>query len=425
MIPLDHLDLHLRADPSRVVIKPFEIPTTLGKNASMSRAERIVRSVLALSDADCAAELAEVDHDFHNRHWTTHSIFLQRFAEIKKSIPDMAQVSENHAKLIGAYFSHEYSYSAAAVMNPSIVPHPDQSGMRDGSVRFVMSIRTVGEGHISSIAFREGIAHPDGGFRLWPEPPFAIAATPQPESASNDTVTLQRHEFASLSGTVIFPTTPAQRNGVEDLRLVCFTDDDGAQTYLGTYTAYSGISIGCELLRTDRFTEFRMSPFRGDAAQHKGLALFPRRIDGQYAAIGRLDHESLHYLRSDDLLTWNCGERILTPIYPWELIQTGNCGSPIEADEGWILLIHGVGAMRQYSIGAVLLDRTNPSRILGRTHLPFLRPLDETREGYVPNIVYTCGALKVANRLFVPYGIADSSIRCVSMEIRDLIAAMR
>ena len=423
-IPLDHHELHLYADPSRVVLKPFAIPTMPLTNGSMSRAERIIRAVLALSDEECDAELAEVDRDFHNRHWTTHSIFLDRFVEIKRSVPDIGFVTENHAKLVGAYFSHEYAYAAAAIMNPSIVPHPDQTGMKHGAVRFVMSIRTVGEGHISSIAFREGVALPDGELQLWPEPPFAITAAPIEQDDSTGAVTLQRHAYTSLSGTVIFPTTPAQSNGVEDLRLVRFAEDDGTQTYLGTYTAYSGRDIGCELLQTDRFAEFRMTPLRGEAARHKGLALFPRRIGGQYAAIGRLDQESLYFLSSDDLLSWSAGEKILQPKYPWELVQLGNCGSPIEVEDGWILLTHGVGAMRQYSIGAALLDLNDPSKVIGRTRLPFLQPHDETREGYVPNVVYTCGAMKVGDRISIPYGVADSSVRCVSVKIADLVSAM-
>jgi predicted GH43/DUF377 family glycosyl hydrolase len=425
LIPIDHHDVDLFADPSRVVLKPFAIPTTPPKDGSMSRTERIVRAVLALSEAECAAELAGVDRDFHDRHWTTHAIFLKRFEDIRQRVGDVGTISETQAKLIGAYFSHEYSYAAAAIMNPSIVAHPDQTGMREGAVRFVMSLRTVGEGHISSIAFREGIAHPDGGFSLWPEPPFAIAAAPSAEDASTGAITLHRHESASLSGTVIFPATPAQANGVEDLRLVRFLGNEGKQTYLGTYTAYSGREIGCELMQTDNFVDFQMTPLRGEAATHKGLALFPRRIGGKYAAIGRLDQESLYFLCSDDLLTWNAGERILEPAYPWELIQLGNCGSPIEVDEGWLLLTHGVGAMRQYSIGAALLDLDDPSKVIGRTRLPLLRPLDETREGYVPNVVYTCGGLKVGSRLFIPYGVADSRVRCASVDIDDLVAVIK
>jgi predicted GH43/DUF377 family glycosyl hydrolase len=426
LIHLDHCDLNLAADASRVVLRPFQIPAQPRSTAqgNMSRAERVVKAVLALPAEDCEAELAEVDRDFHGRHWMTHALFLDRFAQVRKMVGTMGDVSDAQAKLIGAYFSHEYSYAAAAIMNPSIVPHPDQSGMRDGAVRFVMSLRTVGEGHISSIAFREGVAHPNGDFRLWPQAPFAVAAAGDPDNGEDGPVTVSRHDSASLSGTVIFPVTRAQSNGVEDLRLVQFTEDDGSQRYFGSYTAYSGRETGCEILETDRFQDFRLTPLRGAASRHKGLALFPRRINGQFAAIGRLDQESLYYMESEDHHVWNYGRRIVEPTYPWELIQLGNCGSPIETDDGWLVLTHGVGALRQYALGAVLLDRDDPSHVIGRTPQPFLQPLDETREGYVPNVVYTCGAMRIGSRLIMPYGVADSAVRCASFQIADLIAAM-
>src|SRR5262245_22752039 len=305
MIELKHFDTELRADASRVVLRPFSITSEQRGTAYgiMTRAERIAKAVLALSAEECRAHLASVDQDFFGRHWQTHALFLGRFEQIRELVGNLKVVSEDHAKLIGAYFSHEYSYAAAAIMNPSIVAHPDQTGMRDGAVRFVMSIRTVGEGHISSIAFREGVAHPNGAFHIWPQAPFAIAATPASGYPTDGPVTLKRHDAASLSGTVIFPITSAQSNGVEDLRLVTFTEDDGSSTYFGTYTAYSGRDIGCELMRTERFAEFELTPLRGPAARQKGLALFPRRINGRYAAIGRLDHESLFYMESDDYLT--------------------------------------------------------------------------------------------------------------------------
>jgi predicted GH43/DUF377 family glycosyl hydrolase len=426
MIELRHFDTELVADPSRVVLRPFIVPseTTGSAHGIMTRAQRIAKTVLALSDEECRNYLAAVDHDFMGRHWQTHAIFLDRFARMKGLMSGLDNVNDDHAKLIGAYFSHEYSYAAAAVMNPSIVAHPDQTGMRDGAIRFVLSLRTVGEGHISSIAFREGVATPDGNFSLWPETPFAIAATPDNHAGEDGPVTVRRHESSSLSGNVIFPITRAQRNGLEDLRLVRFTEEDGRGFYIGTYTAYSGRDTGCEMMTTDRFAEFHLTPLRGAAAQHKGLALFPRRIGGKYAAIGRLDHESLYYMQSDDRFVWNYGERIMGPKYLWELVQMGNCGSPIEIDEGWLLLTHGVGAMRQYSMGVALLDKKNPAKLLGRSIEPFLTPIDETREGYVPNVVYTCGGLKVGENLLLPYGVADSSVRFVSLSIRDLLSTL-
>ncbi len=224
---------------------------------------------------------------------------------------------------------------------------------------------------------------------------------------------------------MIFPVTRAQKNGLEDLRLVQFTEDDGSKHFYGTYTAYSGTEVGCEMLTTEQFSEFQLTPLRGAAAQHKGLALFPRKLNGSYCAVGRLDHESLYFMQTDDRFVWNYGKRILGPKFLWELVQMGNCGSPIELDEGWLVLTHGVGAMRQYSIGAALLDKKDPSRLLGRSVDPFLTPIDETREGYVPNVVYTCGALKVGERLLIPYGVADSAIRFVSVKISDLLATLK
>ncbi len=427
MMDIKHFDTELRADPSRVVLRPFSIASGPRSSAHgvMTRAERIAHAVLKLPDEECRRYLEAVDGDFFGRHWQTHAIFMDRFQQVREMIGNLQGVSEAHAKLIGAYFSHEYSYAAAAVMNPSIVPHPDQSGVRDGAVKFVLSLRTVGEGHISSIAFREGVATEDGDFTLWPETPFAIAATPDSHDGEGGPITVRKHESSPLSGVVIFPITRAQKNGLEDLRLLQFTEDDGSKHFYGTYTAFSGQDVGCEMLTTERFSEFNLTPLRGAASGHKGLALFPRRLNGRYAAIGRLDHESLYFLQSDDRFVWNYGRRIMGPKYLWELVQMGNCGSPIELDEGWLLLTHGVGAMRQYSMGAVLLDKKDPSKVLTRSVTPFLTPVDETREGYVPNVVYTCGMLRVGNRVLIPYGVADSAVRFISVKIADLLATLQ
>ncbi|MFT3997563.1 MAG: glycoside hydrolase family 130 protein [Asticcacaulis sp.] len=427
---IKHSDVVLTADPGRVVLRPFSISvesysTALGM---MSRAERVCRSLLKLTREECTTELASVSRDFSGRHFQTRSIFLDRFNAIKAmigpAIEGINDIDEDHAALIGAYFCHEYSFEAAAIMNPSVVPHPDQVDVPDGAIRFLLSARTVGEGHISTISFREGYFHADGTLRLEPESDFIVAAKPVAD-ASDGPVTLSRHTPCSVSGTVIFPITRAQSNGLEDLRLVRFEDGEGGPTYLGTYTAYSGREIGCELLETGDFDTFRLTPFRGVAARHKGLALFPRRINGKYAAIGRLDHESLYYLETDDPLVWNYGDRIASPRYAWELVQMGNCGSPIELDEGWLLLTHGVGAMRRYSIGAMLLDKSDPRQAIGRSRVPLLSPDENTREGYVPNVVYTCGAMRHGEWIFLPYAVADSSIRFASIRIADMLQHLR
>ncbi len=335
-------------------------------------------------------------------------------------------IGDKRQQLIGAYFCHEYSYAAAALMNPSIVPHPDQSGLDKRTVRILMSLRAVGEGHISSIAFREGLVSSNGAFELAPEPPFATAAdAPDLDTIRGDgPATVYRQEDTNLSGMVIFPVTPAQANGLEDLRLTQFTHDDGAQEYFGTYTAYSGRNIRSELMRTTNFREIELIPMTGDASRNKGMALFPRRINGRYAMLGRQDNENIWLLYSDDITNWNGGEMLLTPRYPWEFTQIGNCGSPIEVDEGWLVLSHGVGPVRNYSIGAFLLDKDDPSRVLARTPEPIIRPNAQAREGYVPNVVYSCGGLVHGRTLVLPYAIADSITTVATMDVGRLIAHM-
>ena len=424
---LEILPLRLQAEPGRVVIRPFEIaPEPRSLHATdTNRVQRIVSAVLAMDMRTCQSELALVTKDFEQRHWQTRKVFLDRFEQVRAELNLDVDIREDRKELIGAYFCHEYSFTSAALMNPSIVPHPDQSGMTEGAVRVVLSLRAVGEGHISSIAFREGILDHKGEFELAPRPPFSVAAraTIQPTEANGMVTTAERFEEASLSGTVIFPFTAQQRNGIEDLRLVQMTDDEGP-IYYGTYTAYSGYNIASEMLVTRDFRTFQLKPMSGSAARNKGMALFPRKIDGAYAMIGRQDGENLFYLRSDDILNWNEGKLLLAPVYPWELVQIGNCGSPIEIDEGWLLLTHGVGAMRKYSIGAVLLDKDDPTKVLGRTAHPIVSPSDEDREGYVPNVVYTCGAMAHGRRLFMPYGVADSSVAFCFIDLDQLLATM-
>ncbi|MDF2605519.1 glycoside hydrolase family 130 protein [Sphingomonas sp.] len=420
--------LRLHADPSRVVVRPFHISSTALNGQGQSRAQRMIDEVLAMSAFEASEQLSLVLRDFEARHWQTRRVFLTRYREIAEThgIDDSA-LGDEKRQLIGAYFCHEYSYAAAALMNPSAVPHYDQSGMPEGSQRILMSLRAVGEGHISSVAFREGIITDENELILAPEPPFATAADAYgidgPEMPSGP-VTVHRDRDSTLSGTVIFPITEAQSKGLEDLRLVHFTHEDGSQEWLGTYTAYNGARIQSELMRTRDFRAFDLVPMTGSAARNKGIALFPRTVNGEYLSIGRQDGENLYLLRSDRLDHWDDGELILTPVYPWELVQIGNCGPPIEVDEGWLLLTHGVGAMRKYSIGAALLDKNDPSKVIGRTREPILAAADQDREGYVPNVVYTCGAMRHGDKLFIPYGIADSSVGFAFVEIEKLLSLM-
>ena len=425
MIELFHHALRLHADPSRVVVRPFHLAWA-GNGGS--RTERLVREVMALDGAATRAELEIVLKDFEARHWQTRRVFMTRYDEIEEMLGlDGSEIGDEKRQLIGAYFCHEYSYAAAALMNPSAVAHFDQSGMPEGSLRILMSLRAVGEGHISSVAFREGIITSKNELKLAPEPPFATATDAvgqAEEELPAGPITVYRHRDSTLSGTVIFPITGAQSKGLEDLRLVQFTHDDGSVEWLGTYTAYNGSAIQSELLRTRDFRAFDLVPMSGPASRNKGMALFPRKIGGQYMMMGRQDGENLFLLKSDTLTHWEEGEKLLGPQYPWELVQIGNCGPPIELDEGWLMLTHGVGAMRKYSIGAVLLDKDDPSKVLGRTREPILAAAHEDREGYVPNVVYSCGAIRHGDKLFVPYGVADSSVAFAFIPIATLLAAM-
>jgi predicted GH43/DUF377 family glycosyl hydrolase len=416
--------LRLSADPTRVVVRPFNLAWQ-ASGAEPSRIDRLLGNILSLDRRTVRAELALVYQDFGNRHWQMRQVFIKRFDDVAAQLDlDVVTIRDERRELIGAYLCHEYSYASAAVMNPSITLHPDQSGMQAGSSRIIMTLRAVGEGHISSVAFREGIVSEDRGFELMPMPPVATAATVATGEGLKDEgpVTVHRDENSSISGTVLFPVTDAQRNGLEDLRITRFHNDKGDREWLGTYTAYSGSGIQSELLRTKDFKSFDLIPMRGAASRNKGMALFPRCFDGEYVMIGRQDGENLFALRSADVTEWNSGEQILAAKFPWEFVQIGNCGPPVELDEGWLLLTHGVGAMRKYAVGAVLLDKKNPGKVLGRTTQPILSAADQDREGYVPNVVYTCGAMRVGDYIFMPYGVADSSIAFVFISIKSLLS---
>ncbi|WP_225206006.1 glycoside hydrolase family 130 protein [Novosphingobium huizhouense] len=424
------LEERLHADPSRVVLRPFHLGWS-SDTAQGSRPARLVADVLALPAAEAAEEYARVLVDFEERHWQTEQLFLERYHEVEQRLGlDGSAIDAVRKKLIGAYFCHEYTYAAAALMNPSVVPHPDQSGMSGGAVRFVMSLRAVGEGHISSIVFREGIANADGSFQLWPQSHFATAMGIDDTSLvdADSAVTVHRHAESSLSNSVIFPITEQQKGGLEDLRLVRFDHDaagGGDYEWIGTYTAYSGSSIRSELLRTRDFREFVLEPIEGRAGRNKGMALFPQKVNGRYCMVGRQDGKNLFLMYSDRLDCWDDdGVLLMEPKYPWEFIQIGNCGAPILTDAGWLLLTHGVGAMRKYALGCALLDRDDPSRVLARSRTPLLTAIDADRFGYVPNVVYTCGALKVGDALLVPYGISDSAVGFATATIAEILQLM-
>ncbi|MGA2893209.1 MAG: glycoside hydrolase family 130 protein [Xanthobacteraceae bacterium] len=421
---LNRQSLFLRPDPSRVVVRPFK-PATEPRDLNPTdkiRANNIVDRVLRLDAAAAAKQLSDVLDNFEGRHRNLIDIFETRAAEMEDALEPHAKLDATQRRLIGAYFLNEYSFEASALFNPSIVRHPDQTGAPNNGCRFILSLRAVGEGHISSLTFRSGTIAADGSVTV--DPPARLAAVPKvrscPFPANGDAIEVMFADDEELSERVIFPITDAQANGIEDARFVEF-DDDGRKAFCATYTAYSGRAIRSELLETTDFRSFRMTPLGGSASRNKGMALFPRKIDGRYAMIGRQDNENLYLIYSDDLYSWDGGHSILQPEYPWEFVQIGNCGSPIELDDYWLLLTHGVGPVRKYSIGAVLLDKKDPSKIVARTREPLVRPEPTEREGYVPNVVYTCGAMRHGDQLILPYAVSDTFSNFATIKIAALI----
>ena len=422
---LDRQARHLRPDPTRVIVRPFK-PATEPRDLNptdKTRANHIVERVLALDPETTDRQLADVLANFLGRHRHLLQTFEARATEMEAALADHAAFTQAQRRLVGAYFLNEYSFEASALFNPSIVAHPDQSGTPEGSLRFILSLRAVGEGHVSSLTFRSGLIAANGAVRIDPTARFASSPGLVRLSAGGDDVDISFTAGEDISERVIFPITEAQSNGIEDARFVQFRDAE-QKIYYATYTAYSGRAIRSELIETSDFVSFRLSPLKGDAARNKGMALFPQKIDGKYAMIARQDNENLYLIYSDDLHTWDGGQPILKPRYPWEFVQIGNCGSPIELDEGWLLLTHGVGPVRKYSIGAALLDKKDPSKVLGRLREPLLRPDPSEREGYVPNVVYTCGAMRHRDKIIFPYAVSDTFCNFATIEIASLIAAM-
>jgi predicted GH43/DUF377 family glycosyl hydrolase len=420
--------LYLRPDPARVIVRPFK-PATEPRDLNptdKTRANHIVTRILALDPKEAASLLADVLENFQGRHRNLLETFELRADEMEDALAAHVTFSEIQRQLLGAYFLNEYSFEASALFNPSIVAHPDQRGTPEGGLRFILSLRAVGEGHVSSLTFRTGTIAVDGSLAV--DPTTRLASSPRIgyriSGPLGDEVEVVFKEGLDISERVIFPVTEHQSQGIEDARFVEFSDG-GRKTYYATYTAYTGRAIRSELIETSDFLSFRMSPLQGTAAQNKGMALFPRRIDGKYAMIARQDNENLYLIYSNDLYRWDAGgQAILKPQFPWEFVQIGNCGSPIELDEGWLLLTHGVGPVRKYSIGAALLDKNDPTKVLARSVEPLLRPEPSEREGYVPNVVYTCGAMRHNDQIILPYAISDTYSNFATIETAALMRAM-
>jgi predicted GH43/DUF377 family glycosyl hydrolase len=407
-------------DPDRVILRAFR-PTVEPRDLhpiDRRRANHLVERVCKLGDVETSQLLAGIIAEFGGRHRHLLNVFKARTLEMESVFAEHLPFSEAQCLLIGAYFVLEYSFEAAALFNPSIIPHPDQSGVAAGSMRFVLSLRAVGEGHVSSLAFRTGVVDVDGTIILDPREHFA--AIPTISERIGDAVSVSFDPESEISERIIFPITPSQSNGIEDARFVHF-QDEGVGAYYATYTAYNGREIRSELMETMDFLSFKMTPLQGRSAGNKGMALFPRKIDGRYAMVARQDNENLHYVTSDDLYNWDDGVPMMQPKFPWEFVQIGNCGSPIELDQGWLMLSHGVGPVRNYSIGAVLLDKQNPAIVIGRTREPLIAPTIPRKGGYVPNVVYTCGIVQHAERVIIPYAVRDTSCAFTSMTVSDLL----
>lgn len=423
---LVRLPILMEPDPTRVILRPFLSaldPRDLHRS-DLLRATRLTDRILAMDLAAVEAELATTLQDFGARHADLATIFAERYAQIRDLLGLEDDPVEARRLLIGAFFSNEYSFQSTALFNPSITPHPDQAGLAADELRFVMSLRATGEGHISSLCFCSGVVTGAGAIRL--DPPGRLATTPRRSTAARlaDAYDVTFSPATELGERVIFPITHQQRNGIEDARLVRFVEDDGRITYFATYTAYSGREIAPEMLRTDDFRRFSFVPLHGGAVSNKGMALFPRRVGGRYAMLARSDGETLQLATSDDLHVWNDATEILAAAEPWEFVQIGNCGSPMELPEGWLVITHGVGPMRRYCIGAALLDLDDPSRVIARLRKPMLTAVGAERNGYVPNVVYSCGSIVHAGQLILPYAASDTATRFAVMPVAALLDAM-
>jgi predicted GH43/DUF377 family glycosyl hydrolase len=482
-VPVTRLPLELKPDPERVISRLFS-------PGDAERTRLIIARVESFPDEQVEELLAGLKRDFSRKHADLLDVFAEHYEEIRKMIGAAPIGNRARQLLLGAYFTMDYALEAVALFNPSIVPAIVQEGVPNGSIRFLMSLRATGEGHISSIVFRTGLIGESGDVQFDPPGRYskslkatvpdvivksallrdmattglteerfrpildrlegrftrdqlaeAIAAARQEQASSGSleetvdnliSLTRVNHQlhlphrppvFREVE-IVIFPFSDLERHGIEDLRLVRFTESDGSHIYYGTFTAYDGGRAFPQMFQYAGGDTIDVNLITGECAKNKGMALFPRRVRDRFAMISRIDNENLYYMESDDVLNWEEAQVIQRPQYPWQVIQLGNCGSPIETEKGWLLMTHGVGPMRQYCIGATLLDRDEPWRVIGQTRDPLLVPTDHERDGYVPNVVYSCGAMVHNGLLIVPYAMSDLSTSVARIELESLLAEL-
>lgn len=479
---LQRTDVLIKPNNARVLVRPFEF-------GDSQRALRIVARVMSLTEEEVDRLVADLFTEFHGRHQKARQFILHRYEYARQFLLTDSPLSENRKLLLGGYFTQEYALESAALFNPSIVWHPDQAGVPEGSKRFIVSLRATGEGHVSSITFRSGTIDSNCGISLDPTPRFVTTpdmeantqyekllfqrklvelgftngfveqvmsqlddgfSFEQLQAAVNVVRRQQRNRMAefdvvasailalgksnyeftfspdqTLAERAIFPYSPSQTNGIEDSRFVQFHEDDGSVRYYATHTAFDGRVTLPELLETSDFVRFRISTLNGPEVRNKGLALFPRKVNGLYAMLSRQDGENVFIMYSDMLHFWYTKQLIAKPTYPWEFVQLGNCGSPIETEAGWLVLTHGVGPMRKYSMGAFLLDLDDPTRVIGRLSEPLLAPNENEREGYVPNVVYSCGGVVHNGRLIIPYAMSDYASTFATVSLDDLLATLK
>ena len=479
-VPVNRLPHRIEPDRRRTIARFFN-------PGGDPRAKAIIKRVNRLPESEASALLRRVEDEFGKKHRNIRAIFLEHYQAVLEFVPAATEMSEARQLLIGAYFTMEYSVESAALFNPSMVPARNQSGLPEGSTRFAMSVRATGEGHVSSIVFLRGLIDKDCNIFVDERSPFLspLKVTIQPRrhevwrqtliaagalsksaakilsslpdgftveelaealgkartgfetpgeyqetkenllAVAHGNYDLEVPEDGNWSEVVIFPTSQNESRGIEDARLVRFVDDDGSARYYATYTAYNGFRIFPQLSEHDGGRVLKIRTLMGSGARNKGMALFPRKIDGKYTMVSRLDGENLFLMRSDDVHRWEDAKLLQVPKFYWELVQIGNCGSPMETKEGWLLLTHGVGPMRQYCIGATLLDLDDPSKIIGQTDEPLLVPTAEESSGYVPNVVYSCGGMIHNELVVIPYAMSDVATSFATVELEALLKAMK